>query len=76
MSTPLIYRQGRMFKINDDLLPEAAKRTEVKSALYYSLYTEFAGAVNHFKYKNMTNEQKMLEICKFAEEWLKERKYK
>ena len=76
MSLPLIYRQGRMFKINDDLLPPSARNSSVKNALYISLYREFAGANNSDKYKHLTNQQKMQKICDFAENWLKERKYK
>lgn len=76
MSLPLIYRDGRMFKINEQLLPPKAKSFFVKNALYIALYQEFAGANSVDKYKHLTNAQKMEQICTFADKWLQENKLK
>jgi hypothetical protein len=76
MAQPIIYRQGKMFKLNDELLPESAKNSMAKNSLYLSIYQEFAGAAYQDKYKGMTNEQKLQALCAYVENWLVERKYK
>lgn len=71
MSKPLIYRQGRMFRINGELLSSKANNSQIKNALYMSLHSEFAGAINSEKYRHLTNEQKMQKMNEYAENWLK-----
>ena len=70
----IIYRQGKMFKINTEALPESSRTSDVINALYYNIYVEFVGASTNKKYKHLTNYQKMQEINLFAENWLKARK--
>lgn len=70
----LVYRDGtRLFKLDESQLPPESRRVDVINDLYYALFKEFAGAAVSKKYKHLNNQQKMEELNKFAENWLKER---
>lgn len=76
MNKPIVYRQGRMFKLNESLLPKAANTSLTKNDIYLSIYKEFSGAGTSDKYKHMTNEQKIQAVCDYVDNWLIERKFK
>ena len=70
----LIYRQGKMFKINEEQLPESSRTVHTINSLYQAMFKEFSGAYRNEKYKNCTNQQKMKLINDFAKDWLVDRK--
>ena len=66
----IFYKDGRLFKIDDTQLPEAAKTVEIINGLYAAVYNEFSGAVNNPKYKNLSIKGIMIALNIFAEKWL------
>lgn len=72
----LIYRQGRMFRINDKLLPDSANNMEVKQKLFVALFREFQGASKNDKYKDMSYQQRIESLNEFAAAWLTKQGYK
>lgn len=72
----LIYRQGRLFRINDNLLPECARKMDVKNKLYIALFREFQGASISEKYKSLSIQDRISKLNDFAKEWLKLQGYK
>lgn len=76
MANPLVIRKNRLFCLNDSELPESAKNTGVKNALYAVMHFEYAGAAKNPKYKNLTNQQKMASLNQFAADWLDKEGYK
>lgn len=72
----LIYREGRLFKINDNLLPVSARKLEVKQKLFIALFREFRGAVDNDKYKDLSIQERIAKLNEFAKEWLNSKGYK
>lgn len=72
----LVFRQGRMFKINELELPVKARNTEVKNSLYVAIFKEFQGASVSDKYKNFNAQQRMQLLNEFAVNWLTSKGYK
>jgi hypothetical protein len=69
----IFYRQNNQFKIDDSKLSQKAKNTQIKNALYAAVYTEFFGASENMKYKDLTLVDRINKLNEFAENWLKER---
>lgn len=69
----LIYRKNRMFCIDQDYIKPGYRTPEVINGLYSAIYTEFKGAVDNWKYKNLTLVDRMQNVNIFAEKWLKNR---
>jgi hypothetical protein len=72
----LIYRQGRLFKINDNMLPETARKMDVKNKLFIALFREFQGASVNDKYKSLSIQDRIAKLNQFAQEWLTIQGYK
>jgi len=72
----LIYRQGRMFRINDDMLPQTARKMDVKNRLFVALFREFQGASVNDKYKSLSIQDRIAKLNDFAKEWLTLQGYK
>lgn len=70
MSRTLIYRQDRMFKIDHDQLPDAAKLPSVVNGLYADIYTEFSNAHYNPKYSTMSLLERMQAVNEYAQKWL------
>jgi hypothetical protein len=70
---PLIYRQSRLFKIEESELPTKAKTTSTKNALYAAIYDEFTDAQYNPKYEKLSLVERMQAINDFARNWLKEK---
>ncbi len=66
----LIYRQGRMFKINDEKLPQTARKMDIKNKLFVALFREFQGASVNDKYKDLTIQQRIEKLNDYAKDWL------
>lgn len=73
---PLIYRQGKLFKIELQQLPVEARNSEVLAELYTALHCEFRGASENIKYAKMTYQQRMEAINQYASNWLVKKGYK
>ena len=71
----LVYKQNKMFKLNDNELPNSAKTAAVKNALYADIYTEFLGANENPKYKDLGLVQRMEAVNTFAINWLNTKGY-
>jgi hypothetical protein len=69
----LIYRQGKLFKINESLLSKQANKTDIKNALYAAIYDEFKGASENPIYMQLTPLEKMQRLNDYASNWLKDR---
>lgn len=76
MNKPLVLRNNRMFVLDETQLPESAKNTPTKNALYADIYMEFRGASKNPKYKDLTIQQRMKVLNTFALNWLQVRGYK
>ncbi len=72
----LIYRQGRMFRINEDMLPQTARKMDVKNKLFVALFREFQGASVNDKYKSLSIQDRIAKLNDFAKEWLTLQGYK
>lgn len=66
----IFKRKSSYFTIDDKIIK---LETTIQNALYAAVYEEFRGAVNNSKYKNLTNLQRIQELNKYAENWLKDR---
>lgn len=66
----LIYRQDRMFKIDQAQLSPKAKAPSVVNALYADIYTEFLDAQYNPKYMNMSLLERMEAVNDYALNWL------
>ena len=71
----IFYRFNMEFKIKDSELPESAKSSSVKNALYAAVYEEFFGASENIKYKHLSSLAKFSKLNEFASNWLKEKGY-
>lgn len=69
----LIFRNNRLFSINEKLLPVEANNNPTKGALYAAIYDEFKGSAFTEKYKNLTPAQRIEQVNVFALKWLKDR---
>lgn len=67
----IFYRKNKLFKIDTDKLSHKAKTPEIINGLYLAVFEEFRGASDNPKYKRLNYSQKMSELNKFAENWLK-----
>lgn len=76
MSKPLVYRQNRLFRINEDLLPESARNLQTIQKLYYAMYLEFKGAEYSDKYSKLSYQERMEKINDFSKNWLKSQGHK
>jgi len=74
MSDPLVYRNNRLFCIDQQQLPPKARGSDTIMALYAAIYLEFRGADKNHKYKNLTYEQRLNKLNEFAWNWLEERR--
>ncbi len=72
----LIYRQGRMFRINDEKLPQTARKMDVKNRLFVALFREFQGASVNDKYKSLSIQDRIAKLNEYAQEWLTLQGYK
>jgi hypothetical protein len=72
----LVYRQGKMFKLDVDQLPASAKNTATMNALYADIYLEFRGASENKKYKSMNLIDRLDAVNQFALTWLDSKGYK
>ena len=66
----LIYRQDRLFKINDAELPTSANNMEVKQNLLVAIFKEFQGATENETYKHLNNKDRIETLNNFAKVWL------
>lgn len=73
MSRTLIYRENRLFKIDNSQLPPQANKSFIINALYAAIYEEFTEAINNKKYKDMSNLEKINAVNQFAQQWLKDK---
>jgi hypothetical protein len=73
---PLIYRQGRLFKVNRSKLPVSANNSEVVEDLFVAIYREFQGADTNVKYKNLTYQVRIEMLNNFAKDWLSKKGYR
>ena len=69
----LVYRQGSLFKLDQNQLPEKAKNNQVKNALYADIYVEFLEANKNPKYINLSIIEKLEAVNAFALKWLKDK---
>lgn len=69
----LIYRQGKLFKINESLLSPQANKVSIKNALYAAIYDEFRGASENPLYMHLTPLDRMQKLNDYASNWLKDR---
>lgn len=76
MNRTLIYRENRLFKIDNNQLPASANKSFIINALYAAIYEEFAEAINNKKYKEMSNLEKMNAVNEFARQWLNDKGFK
>lgn len=72
MSKPLVYRQNRLFKLEESELPVKARTAQIKNALYAAIYTEFTDAQYNPKYEHTNLLQRMQAVEAFARKWLKD----
>lgn len=72
----LIYRQDRMFKIDEAQLPVKARNVAVMNGLYADIYSEFLDANTSPKYASMSLLQRMDAVNDFALNWLTTRGFK
>ncbi len=70
MIRPLIYRQNRLFRINEKVLPDSAKNLETMNSLYLALFLEFQGAEYNDKYSKMNYQERMNQVNEYANLWL------
>lgn len=61
------------FHINEALIKPEFRQIPVINGLYAAIYEEFKGAIHKDKYSSMTPIEKINEINRFAEDWLKKR---
>ena len=76
MQKPIIYRQNRLFKINEELLPPSARTLETINDLYIAIFREFQGAEDKDKYKKLNYQERMNSLNEFAKSWLIKKGYK
>lgn len=69
----IIYRKNKMFCIDKSKLKPEAQRTDVITALYAAIYTEFSGAINNQDYMYLTSLQRFDKLNEFAVDWLTKR---
>lgn len=72
----LIYREGRLFKINRDKLPEMARTVAVTNKLFIAIFREFQGASENEKYSSFSYKERLELVNKYAKEWLLKQGYK
>jgi hypothetical protein len=72
----IFYRYNSEFRIKDSELPNSAKNTAVKNALYAAVYDEFVGASENNKYKNLTTLERINKLNEFAQKWLDDKGFK
>jgi hypothetical protein len=65
-----------MFRINDNLLPQTARKMDVKNRLFIALFREFQGASENDKYKSLSIQDRIAKLNDFAKEWLITQGYK
>jgi hypothetical protein len=70
----IIYRQNKLFKIDDSQINATNKR-EVCNALYAAIYSEFRGASENPIYRNLSNLERLQAVNTFATNWLKSKGY-
>lgn len=73
---PIVYRQNRLFKIDQESLPISARTLEVTNDLYIAIFKEFQGAEDNDKYTNLTYQQRMIAINEYAKDWLLKKGHK
>ncbi len=76
MNKPIVYRQNRLFKIDHEVLPPSARKTEVINDLYVAIFKEFQGAEYSDKYSKMTYQERMVAINEYAKSWLLKKGHK
>jgi len=69
----LIFRKNRQFIVNVAELKPKAIRVDIINGLYAAIYSEFKGASENNKYKNLTPLELMAKLNEFAYQWLKDR---
>jgi hypothetical protein len=69
----LIYRKNKMFCIDKSKLKPEAQATDVISALYAAIYSEFSGAMYNSDYKDLSNLERFEKVNEFAVDWLTKR---
>jgi hypothetical protein len=69
----IFYRKNHRFVIDDSKLRPEARRTDIQNSLYLSVYSEFLGAVNNVKYKDLTPAARIAKINEYAENWLRQK---
>lgn len=69
----IIYRRNKMFCIDESKLKPKAKKTDIITALYAAIYTEFSGAAYNQDYSNLTNLEKLVKVNEFTNKWLEVR---
>lgn len=72
----LIYRQNRMFKIDQSQLSEKARTSVIINGLYADIYSEFLEAQYSPKYAHMDLKTRIEAVNEFALNWLKQRGFK
>lgn len=73
MAKPLVYRQNKLFKLEETELPIKARDTQIRNALYEAIYTEFIDANSNPKYSNTDLIQRIQAVNDFARKWLLDR---
>ena len=68
-----IFRKNRMFCIDTTKLKPKANKTDIITALYAAIYTEFSGAIYNSDYSSLTNLEKFEKVNQFANKWLSDR---
>ena len=69
----LIFRKNKVFCIDTTKLKPKANKTDIITALYAAIYTEFSGAVYNSDYSSLTNLEKFEKVNQFANKWLSDR---
>jgi hypothetical protein len=69
----ILYKEGSLFKIDSSQLKPESRTTEIINGLYAAIYSEFKGAVENPRYKNLSIKDRMKAMNDFAESWLNDK---
>lgn len=72
----LVYREDKLFKLDESLLPKSAQNVSTINSLYADIYIEFRGASENKKYKSMNLLDRLDAVNQFAINWLNSKGYK
>lgn len=69
----IVYRKSNKFFIDINYIKPEYRRADIINGLYAAIYEEFKGAIHNNKYANLNTLQKLQELNKYAEMWLKQK---